>query len=167
MTEQSPRLQRVADLIKRELAVLIQLEIDDPRIGMISVTGVDISRDLAHANVHVTVLNSPTGHHDEADAASDESSGRNSGVKPDQVAVAEPGAAPESGPENRLDQLEIDENIKALNKAAGYLRSLLAKRLKLRTTPKLRFHYDATMTRGNRLSSLIDDALEADRKLHS
>ena len=61
MSEQSPRLQRIADLIQRELAVLIQLEVNDPRVGMVSVTGVDVSRDLGHANVYVTVLNSPGG----------------------------------------------------------------------------------------------------------
>ncbi len=139
MAEQSTRLQRIADLIQRELAVLIQLEISDPRIGMVSVTGVDVSRDLGYANVYVSVLNSPGGE------------GRSAGGEP----------------EGDLDRLEVEENIKALNKAAGYLRSLLARRLKLRTTPKLKFHYDATLRQGNRLSSLIDDALEADRKLHS
>jgi len=61
MLEQSQRQQRVADLIQRELAMLIQLEVDDPRIGMVSVTGVEVSRDLAYANVYVTILNSASG----------------------------------------------------------------------------------------------------------
>ena len=138
--EQSQRQQRVADLVQRELAVLIQLEIDDPRIGMVSVTGVDVSRDLAFADVYVTVLNSASGQED-----------------------GQVGAEPAG----KLDKLEIEENVTALNKAAGYLRSLLAKRLKLRATPKLRFHYDGSISRGNKLSSLIDEALEADRNLHS
>jgi len=139
MSEPTPRLQRVADLIQRELANLIQLEIDDPRIGMVSVTGVDVSRDLAHARVYVTVLNSAAG---EGEAVGKE-------------------------PAGELDKLEIEENIRALNKAAGYLRSLLARRLRLRTTPKLQFYFDGSVSRGNRLSSLIDEALEADRNLHS
>ena len=46
MTEISPRNQRVADQIQRELATLIQIEMKDPRIGLVSITGVDISRDL-------------------------------------------------------------------------------------------------------------------------
>ncbi|MEE3299770.1 MAG: 30S ribosome-binding factor RbfA, partial [Pseudomonadota bacterium] len=57
MTEISPRNQRVADQIQRELATLIQIEMKDPRIGLVSITGVDISRDLGYANVYVTVLN--------------------------------------------------------------------------------------------------------------
>ena len=65
------------------------------------------------------------------------------------------------------NQLEIEENLKALNKASGYLRSLLAKRLRLRTTPKLQFFYDNSVRRGQQLSTLIDDALAADRDMHS
>ena len=56
MANMTPRGQRVADQIQRELATLIQLEVSDPRVGMVSVTGVDVSRDLAHASVFVTVL---------------------------------------------------------------------------------------------------------------
>ena len=66
-----------------------------------------------------------------------------------------------------LDKLEVAENIKALNKAAGFLRSLLAKRLSLRVVPKLKFHYDASVERGQQLSKLIDNALEADQNQHS
>ncbi len=42
----SPRVQRVADQIQRDLASLIQMEVNDPRVGMVSVTGVEVSRDL-------------------------------------------------------------------------------------------------------------------------
>lgn len=45
MANMTPRGQRVADQIQRELATLIQLEVSDPRVGMVSVTGVDVSRD--------------------------------------------------------------------------------------------------------------------------
>lgn len=141
MSEMSPRVQRVADQIQREVASLIQLEVNDPRVGMVSVTGVEVSRDLAHAKVYVTVLNTMTD-----DQAVNEST------------LSEPGD---------LDKLEIEENIKALNKAAGYLRSLLAKRLSLRSVPKLQFHYDGSIRRGQQLSSLIDSALAADQDLHS
>ena len=61
MSEMTARAQRVADQIQREIAVLIQLEVNDPRVGMVSVTGVDVSNDLAHAKIYVTVMNSLTG----------------------------------------------------------------------------------------------------------
>ena len=137
----SARVQRVADQIQRELALLIQMEVNDPRVGMVSVTDVEVSRDLAHAKIYVTVLNTMTD-----DSQVNEST------------LSEPGD---------LDKLEIEENINALNKAAGYLRSLLAKRLRTRSVPKLRFYYDGSIERGQQLSSLIDSALAADQDSHS
>lgn len=141
MADMSPRVQRVADQIQRELASLIQMEVNDPRVGMVSVTGVEVSRDIAHAKVFVTVLNTLTD-----DSQINEST------------LSEPGD---------LDKLEIKENIDALNKAAGFLRSLLAKRLSTRSVPKLRFYYDGSIARGQQLSSLIDSALAADQDSHS
>ena len=140
MANLSPRGQRVADQIQRELATLIQLEVSDPRVGMVSVTGVDVSRDFSHARVFVTVLNTPT----ESDEAND--------------ALSSPGG---------LDKLEVEENLKALNQAAGFLRTLLAKRLALRSVPKLQFRYDSSIENGAALSSLIDSALAADSEQHS
>ena len=141
MAEMSARVQRVADQIQRELASLIQMEVNDPRVGMVSVTDVEVSRDLAHAKIYVTVLNTMAD-----DSQVNEST------------LSEPGD---------LDKLEIEENINALNKAAGYLRSLLAKRLSTRSVPKLRFYYDGSIERGQQLSSLIDSALAADQDSHS
>ena len=134
----SPRVQRVADQIQRELASLIQLELKDPRVGMVSITGVDISKDLAYAKVFITVLNT---------LGNDR--GFNSST------LSEPGA---------LDKLEVEENLKALNKASGFLRTMLAKRLRIRSVPKLEFRYDGSAEQGQHLSALIDNALEADRK---
>lgn len=137
----SARVQRVADQIQRELASLIQMEVNDPRVGMVSVTDVEVSRDLAHAKIYVTVLNTMT-----------------DDLQVNESTLSEPGD---------LDKLEIEENINALNKAAGYLRSLLAKRLSTRSVPKLRFYYDGSIERGQQLSSLIDSALAADQDSHS
>ncbi len=51
------RLGRIGDQLKQELALLIQNELRDPRLGMISVIDVKVSRDLAHAEVYITALN--------------------------------------------------------------------------------------------------------------
>ena len=50
------------------------------------------------------------------------------------------------------------ETEKALHRASGYLRSQLAHRIKLYTTPELRFAYDESIERGDHLSRLIDAA---------
>jgi len=56
MPKEFPRTRRVGEQIQRELAELIRDEIKDPRIGMVSVTAVIVSRDLSHAKVYVSVL---------------------------------------------------------------------------------------------------------------
>ncbi len=115
MRKVSNRLSKIGDAIKQDLARLIQMELRDPRLGMVSVTDVEVSKDLAHANVYVTTL-------------------------------AEDKRA----------------SLAALNAAGGVLRSLLAKNLQLRATPKLRFYYDESVDRGRQLSALIDRAIAAD-----
>jgi ribosome-binding factor A len=117
MPKPSNRMGRISDQIKQELALLIQNEMRDPRLGMISVLDVRVTKDLAHADVFITVLG------------------------------AEPSDA-----------------VATLNNAAGFLRSLLAKNLNLRVTPRLRFVYDISVERGRMLSSLIDEAVAQDAK---
>ena len=56
MAKEYSRAQRVADHLQRELATLIQREVRDPRVGMINITGVNVSRDLGYAKVYYTVL---------------------------------------------------------------------------------------------------------------
>ncbi len=123
MGREFSRTQRVADYLRRDLALLIQQEVNDPRVGMVTVTDVEVSRDLAHAKVFVTVVGKETAE----DAA---------------------------------------ESIDALNHAAGFLRSQVAKGTQWRTTPKLRFIHDDSVYRGANLSALIDRAVEEDRLHH-
>jgi ribosome-binding factor A len=53
--------------------------------------------------------------------------------------------------------------LKGLASAAGFLRTELAKRMSIRTVPKLVFHYDESVERGAHLSHLIDQAVAEDR----
>lgn len=50
------RRRRVADQIQRELSDILRSELKDPRVGMITLTGVEVSPDLAHAKVYFTSL---------------------------------------------------------------------------------------------------------------
>ena len=56
MAKQYSRTQRIGDQIQGELAILIPQEIKDPRLGLITITGVDVSRDIGHAKVFITVM---------------------------------------------------------------------------------------------------------------
>lgn len=116
----SSRRQRVADQLQKELAGLIQQEMKDPRLGMVTVSAVDVSRDLAYADVFITILGKD-------DAAA------------------------------RQQTLDI------LGRGAGFLRGKLARAMKLRIVPALRFRYDESIERGARLSSLIEDARKKDQ----
>ena len=52
--------------------------------------------------------------------------------------------------------------VDVLNQASGFLRSAIAGRHAMRTTPKLRFHYDDLLREGPRVEALIDQALRRD-----
>ncbi len=45
------RVGRVGEQIKKELSTILQTELKDPRIGFITVTGVDVTNDLSQAKV--------------------------------------------------------------------------------------------------------------------
>jgi ribosome-binding factor A len=53
---QGKRLERVNQLIKEEISTLLQRELKDPRLGFVTVTEVDVTPDLKHAKVYVSVL---------------------------------------------------------------------------------------------------------------
>ena len=53
------RSARIADQIQRELAEVVRTELRDPRVGLVTFTGVELSRDQSHAKVFFTALGSP------------------------------------------------------------------------------------------------------------
>ncbi len=56
MAREFSRTDRIADQIQRDLAELIRGGLKDPRLGMVTVNGVEVSRDLGFADVYVTLL---------------------------------------------------------------------------------------------------------------
>jgi ribosome-binding factor A len=50
------RNRKIADAIQRELSELIRLELRDPRVSMVTLTAVDVTRDNAHAKILFTSL---------------------------------------------------------------------------------------------------------------
>ena len=50
------RIDRIAELIQRELAQIIQRDIEDPRISMHTISYVKVSKDLSHAKIYVSVI---------------------------------------------------------------------------------------------------------------
>lgn len=107
------RKDRVSEQIRRELAELIRTELKDPRVGMISLTDVEVTADYAHAKVFFSTL---------------------------------------AGSEN------LQEVLTGLQKASGFLRRELGKRISIHMTPQLHFAFDQSLERGADLSKLIEQA---------
>ena len=120
MKEQG-RGPRVADHLRERLADIIRAEMRDPRVGMLSVNDVRVTRDLAYADVYVSAL----------------------------------------GVDDPVAQKEL---IVVLEHAAGFLRSAVARENTMRTTPKLRFHYDNLIVEGARIETLIRRAVADDQR---
>jgi len=89
----------------------------DPRIGFVTVTGVDASRDYAYATVYVSVLGT---------------------------------------------EAERERTLEGLAAAHGVLQGAVARALRLRRTPVLRFEYDPAVERGVRLTQMIDELAPED-----
>ena len=56
MPREFSRTLRVAEQIQRDLAEMLRLEVKDPRVGMVTLTGVEVTTDYAHAKVFFTTL---------------------------------------------------------------------------------------------------------------
>lgn len=116
MPKEFDRSKRVQSLLQRELADIIRSEIKDPRVSVVTIVDVQVSKDLSHAKVFVS----------------------------------------------DLDAESVQQSVKALNKAGGFIRHILKGRLTVRTVPELRFIHDESVERGARLYSLIQETTEAD-----
>jgi len=119
MAKEYSRTSRVSQQVQKELARILQQEVKDPRIGMVTISGVDITRDLAYAKVFVTFLT--------------------------------------------IGEQTNDESLEGLNAAAGYIRRLLGKAMRLRIVPEVRFCFDETLTEGLRISELVSTAVKVDK----
>lgn len=65
---------------------------------------------------------------------------------------------------NQLTAAAIKLNQQILKDAASFLRHRLGQEIKIRTLPELRFHYDPTQAEGERITSLINQALAEDKQ---
>ena len=122
MVKDYSRTQRVGDHLQQEVARLVQLELRDPRLKLVSITGVDVSRDLAHAKVFFTQL----------------------GVD---------------------DKTEGAKSAEVLNRAAGFIRSEIARGSTMRTVPKLHFRFDESVGRGRDMEAVLKSVKSADESL--
>lgn len=106
------RSDRLGEVIKEEISVMLLDGIKDPKIGFVTITRVRMSDDLKNARVYYTVF---------------------------------------GGEEERKKCQE------GLDRAKGYIKRVLASRLKIKYTPALIFMFDDSLDYGNYIESLIND----------
>lgn len=106
----SPRIARLRELFKEETSVILQRQMKDPRIGFVSVTDVELSADLRHAKIFVSIFG-------DAEAKA--------------------------------------RTMQGLASAQGFIRTELARRIRLRHIPRVAFKMDESIERGARVDELL------------
>ncbi len=104
------RSDRVGDLLLELVSELLRKEVSDPRIGPITLTGVEVSKDLRHARIYFNLL---------------------------------------TGNEGKAEVLS------GLKSPTGFIRTKVARELKLRFVPTIEFVYDNTQDRARRIEDLL------------
>ena len=120
MAREFSRTDRVAQQVHKEVASILQNEYKH-RVGdmpLITVSEVEVSRDLAHAKIYVTIYNST--------------------------------------------EEEGKVQLKQLKELKGFVRSILAKRLRMRSVPDLHFFEDRSIMEGMRISNLVSQTIASD-----
>ena len=106
-----PRAEKVAHELQRELAAILRDDIEDPRVGFVTITRIHLTDDLQHARVWFSCLGS---------------------------------------------QAERTASLVGLQRAAGFIRKLVAERMALRLVPELIFQYDDALDVGDDVLKTLD-----------
>ncbi len=109
--------RRASELVQTRLSELLGTRVNDPRVGMVTITGVEVNADTTQAHVYFSVLG---------------------------------------------DEDARTEALAGLRSAAGFLRRELGRRIRLRNTPQLIFHWDSSLERGERIAGLLDQLKKDD-----
>lgn len=106
----SHRSERISTIVKEAIADALASEVNDPRVGFVTVTSVDVTRDLSLARVRISVMG---------------------------------------------DDEEKQRALEGINSARGFIRSILARTLELRTVPELRFEIDSGLEHAARVDQIL------------
>ena len=106
------RADRVKHLLQQEVSRILQFEMKDPRVKLLSVTSVTLTSDLREAKVFISSLDA---------------------------------------------SIERQECLAALQRALGYIRGELGRRMTLKFVPTIAFEFDDSLERQERILSLIDE----------
>lgn len=108
----SLKQERLDMILQREISKILQFELKNPKLGFVTVTDVQCTKDLSLAKVYVSFLGK---------------------------------------------QERNDAGMKVLNHSKGYIRSNLAKKIKIRKMPDIQFIQDTSLEKGNRIEKILKD----------
>lgn len=115
----SRRTERVAELLRGEIAQVLRREAQDPRLSLVTLTRIDLAPDFSHAAVYWSTLDR---------------------------------------------DVEISDVQRALEHAAPFLRSRIARAVSLKRVPELRFRHDASLEKGSEMLSLLREISDGEKR---
>lgn len=110
------RKDRIASVLGREISRIIGHEMKDPRLGLVTITTVDVTADLKTATVYFSSLD------------------------------------------------DKQAGLETLNRAKGYIKSLLASRISMRYIPDLEFRIDNSYEYGKKIDEVLDEISKDDKE---
>lgn len=113
------RTERVQEALRQEISRIVHRELKDPRLGFITITALELTRDLRYAKIYFSVLG-----------------------------------------DSKKKRLAL----KGLNSAKGYIKNLIADRIKLRLMPELDFRIDESFEKIKKIHEILDKLKEADKE---
>ena len=106
------RIEKIQEFIKQEISRIILNDLKDPRVGFVTVTRVEVTGDLQHAKIFVSLMGSPD---------------------------------------------EKKATLQGLQRALGFMRTEIGKRLRLRLVPELALAVDESLDYSVRIQKLLDE----------
>jgi ribosome-binding factor A len=106
------RIEKVQEFIKQEISQIILTDLKDPRVGFVTVTRVEVTKDLQHAKIFISLMGSPE---------------------------------------------QKESTLQGLQRALGFMRTEIGKRLRLRMIPDLSLAVDESLDHSVRIQKLLDE----------
>jgi ribosome-binding factor A len=151
----SRKLDHLNERIRHKLGMILLQESNDPRFRHVTITDVELSRDLIHARIRFST-------YDALLPAPDAPRGKAAaGATRAAKSKGKPAAGQRSKRKGAAGAGDIDDLTEALNRASGYLGHALARTLETRISPKLSFVYDPTFDRVQEMENLLKPLREA------
>ena len=106
------RAERMALQMQRDISEIVRSQVKDPRVGFLTVTGVEVSNDLTHVKVFISVFG---------------------------------------------DAEEKRATMETLERAKGFIRTEVGRRIRLRLTPEIHFRLDESADYGEKIERVLRD----------